>query len=76
MQMSINEPVWVELTREGERTYKNYYKNRNLKPRIIEKDMGWSRFQMWELMMYFGSGVLMGGRQQFKKNVLRFTPPI
>jgi hypothetical protein len=76
MEMNINDEVWVKLTKAGKETYKKHFGQSRLKPLPLKETLdGWSKFQMWELMNYFGNECYNGSLPQFEKGILRFTPP-
>jgi hypothetical protein len=40
MQININEPVWVKLTKEGEETYRKNFQGLGMDPIPLKKDAG------------------------------------
>lgn len=78
IKLNINDYVWVKLTREALEVLETYHENMMERFNIIgifkepsvDKN-GWSKWQLHELMFYFGHHCCAGGKQMFKKNIIR-----
>lgn len=75
MEMNINEEVWVRLTQGGKKVYRKHFERLGMKPIPRKEILGWSNFQMWDLMNIFGPHLHMGAKAIFKDNRIRFNQP-
>ena len=74
--LRMNQMVWVFLTEFGEKTYMEHFCKLGKPPLPLEKtEGGWSKFELQELMFYFGSQCEFTGQRQFEDNkILLFEP--
>lgn len=78
MKFNINEYVHVQLTDFGRKTLKDAFDKFDAdmgnmgSPYIapIEDEDGWSRWQMWELMLQLGHLLVNGGPTPFNTNII------
>ena len=87
---TINDPVWVRLTDKGREQLqadwdewlaslhpgaaKVFDKDALTGKCITERDDGWSRWQLWDLMSTFGEHVYPGAQTPFETEI-RLTEP-
>ena len=78
IKFNINDYVWVRLTDEGKKQLKKQEDSLELKmPGVdfknylipCEDSDGWSRWQLWELMYYFGNELYNGCRIPFETEI-------
>lgn len=82
MDFNINHHVFVKLTDEGRRLHRQKHDElndhlRSVSSRVkpfdyqppIEDDLGWSKWQLWELMASFGPHIFNGCNAPFELNI-------
>jgi hypothetical protein len=69
--MNVNDHVWVKLTPAGVEAYKKWNEDLGIKDPVMPKVEwdGFSKFQLWELMMIFGSTCHNGGHIPFETEI-------
>lgn len=79
VSLNVNDEVWVKLTDEGHKYYRDAWNERlggcNLEyypPR--EDSQGYSQWQLWCLMDWFGPGIHMGMAPFFHGDILLTDP--
>jgi len=81
--VSLDDRVWVRLTRQGERVYRDYLRavlrgsRRTPEAAFAESNigLGWRMFLLHELMTIFGSAIAKTTDALFEKNEIRLTRP-
>lgn len=75
IKFNINDTVKVKLTDMGKDIYYHQYDQFNLTPEYPEVDeIGYTKFQLWELMRLYGQCISMTGT--VKNNTLPFHTEI
>jgi hypothetical protein len=72
MKFNINDDVKVKLTPVGFEIHRKYWapytSNDYIPPRV--DDEGYSTFQLWDLMVIFGSHIHMWGNNPFETEII------
>jgi hypothetical protein len=81
LEANLNDYVWVILTEDGIGIYNEYFRKLGISERNMVKlktnQHGETRFQIWELMGFFGNDMFNGSpKQPFKRNRLFFSEPL
>lgn len=70
-QFNVNNYVWVKLTELGKVLYDAHYMNLGMTPpELINNEEGYTRFQMWEVMHFFGQHCFNGSQVPFMTEIL------
>lgn len=86
MKGSINEQVWVELTKHGVKVHNEYYEKLSKVPNGVplnpkdyrpKKDSsGCTKYELWHLMHIFGPVLTHGAMDMpFKDNTIYYSDP-
>lgn len=65
VEFNINDHVWVKLTEVG----LQLVDQQGFDPLLLVVDGDWSRWQMWELMAFFGPNLTHGSNPPFEMTV-------
>lgn len=79
---NTNNPVWVKLTPPGIEQYRKAWSgypgvspDDRVREMLAEREQGWSRFQLHQLMNLFGPMMWPGSRIAFQGNEIHFENP-
>lgn len=70
VKMNMNDPVWVKLTPIG-KSVQGVADRLKYSPEIL----GWSEWQLWDLMSVFGDMIYNGGDLPFETDIA-LSPPV
>lgn len=70
IRMNINDPVWIKITPRGEQILHEHYQSLNMPTPEFKKNWdGFTKFQLWEVMNYFGAHMHNGADVPFETEI-------
>lgn len=72
IELSVNDDIYIRLTKEGRKIYREYRKKYRHDP-LKKTNSRWMSVPLWEFMHIFGSRMFMGATNVIVGNIIRIA---